>query len=198
MKRNTKIIIGIVLLWWLLTLGFFHERSVDSRFTVGGADAWSQFESGSSRVYPNTWVNSAHTKSRGIPYVLHSTVDRAPYPLSFCFTITESDRAEALVLHEISIVYDDDSTEQVKIPENGSKEQFYLDDRGKKRGEIVYRRVNFSFSDALSKRQNCTIKVRGAFESPEGAEMYSVEIDLRLKDETHFYIGWIELMLRGL
>lgn len=198
MKRRTKIIIGVILLAWLLTLGLFHERSVSSRFTVGGADAWGQFESGGSRLYPNTWVNSAHTKSRGIPYLLHSTVDRPPYPLSFCFTATESDRAEALVLHHITLRYEDGTTKQVEIPTNGARALFHLDERGKERGETVYRRVNFSFSDALAKRQNCTISLRGAFESQEGVEPYSEEIDLRLEDETNFYIGWIALMLRQL
>ena len=196
MNRRTKIIIGTCLFGWLLTLGIFHDRSVSWRFTIKGAEAWGQFESGKLRVYPSTWVNSAHSKSRGIPYLLYSTVDRPPYALSFCFTAIESDRAKALVLHDIAIRYEDGSTEQIKIPTNGAREQFYLDERGKDRGEAVYRRVNFAFSDALAKRQSCTINLRGAFESEEGSEPYSEEIDLQLEDKTHFYIGWIALLLR--
>ena len=197
MKRRTKILVA-VLLGWLLTLGFFHERSVSSRFTVGGVDAWQRFETGASRVYPNTWVNAAHTKSRGIPYLFLSTVDMGPYPLSFCFTAAEADAAKAMVLHDIEIRYDDGTSERVKIPADGIREEYTLDERGKERGETVFKRVNFAFSDALSKRQNSRIFLNGHFESPDGPEAYAEEIELQLDDESYFYIGWIALMLRQL
>lgn len=197
MKRRTKILIA-VLLGWFLTLGIFHERSLSSRFTIGGADAWKRFETGTSRVYPNTWVDTAHTKLRGVPFLFHSSVDVGPYLLSFCFTATEDDTAEAIVLHDIEIQYEDGSSERVKIPSEGISEDFTLDERGKERGETVFKRVNFSFSDALSKRQNSRIVLKGYFESPNGREAYAEEIDLQLEDESHVYIGWFALILRQL
>lgn len=187
-----------MLLGWLLTLGLFHDRSVSSQFTVAGADAWQRFETGTSRVYPNTWVNAAHTKSRGVPYLLFSTVDVGPYPLSFCFTAAEGDTTKAIVLHDIEIRYNDGSSERVKIPAEGIREEFRLDERGKEHGETVFKRVNFSFSDALSKRQNSRIFLKGYFESTAGLEAYAEEIELQLKDESYYYIGWIALLLRQL
>ena len=196
MKRCTKIVIGVVFLTWLLTLGFFHERSVSCSFAVGGVDPWQRFEGGALRVYPNTLVNAVHYKSRGIPFLVYSTVDRAPYPLEFCFTTVERDTSEALILEDVEITYTDGYTEHINLPKRGAREIFTLDERGKERGETVYRRVNFSFPDALKKRQNCKIRLRGHFESPQGIDQYSEEIDITLKDETHFYIGWIALALR--
>lgn len=197
MKRRTKILVAL-LLGWLLTLGIFHERSLSSHFTIRGADAWKRFETGTSRVYPNTWVNTAHTESRGVPYLLLSTVDVGPYPLSFCFIAAESDTAKAMVLHEIEIRYEDGSSERVRISDEGIREEFSLDERGKERGETVYKRVNFLFPDAISKRQNSRVFFKGYFESPVGQEAYTEEIELQLDVESHVYIGWVALLLRQL
>jgi hypothetical protein len=125
-------------------------------------------------------------------------VDVGPYPLSFCFTVTETDAAEAMVFNHIEIRYKDGSSEQVRIPDEGIREELSLDERGKERGETVYKRVNFFLPDAISKRQNSRVFLKGAFESPAGQETYTEEIDLQLDDESHIYIGWIALMLRQL
>ncbi|MEZ5329824.1 MAG: hypothetical protein R3F19_32655 [Verrucomicrobiales bacterium] len=196
MKRRIKIILGIVLVAWVLTLGSFHERTLRSDFTVGGAGAWERFDKGDSRVYPNTWVNSGSHSQRGIPFILSSTVDRPPYSLSFCFTIAETDPARALILEGIDIQYADGSQEIVEIPDGGVREEFDLDERGKDRGETVYSRVNFSFPEAINKREDCIATLRGHFETPSGSEPYTEDIEISLVDESYVYIGWVTLLLR--
>jgi len=148
-KKNTKIVLGVALLGWIVTLGVFYERSLSSSFTIGGKDAWDRFENGSSRLYPNSWVDTAYTSSHGIPYLFSSTIDRAPYPLNFCFTAIDNDPAVALVIDNLEITYADGSRETVDIPRDGVREEFHLDERGKERGETTYRRANFSFADAI-------------------------------------------------
>ncbi|MEN9362175.1 MAG: hypothetical protein RL095_3710 [Verrucomicrobiota bacterium] len=198
MKRNTKIFIGILIGAWVLTLGVFHSRSIKSTFTLDNGNAWKQFEIKKNRVYPHTWIDTGHVRRIGIPFMICSSFDQAPYSLDFCFALSASDPVKGLVIDSLQIDYRDGSTQAITLPPGGAVADFYLDERGKERGEAVYRRFSLSFPDAIQKRQDFKVTLSGFLDSEFGRDLYRESINVSISDENYFYIGWMELALSGI
>ena len=198
-KRKHLVVAAFIILGaWLLSLGLFHERNVSSSFRVETGDAWAAFEDGNEPFYPNTWINSGHHRTIGVPYLIHSVSDRPPYGMSFCFTANVDQNATSITIKSINVVYDNGLTANVVEEDNAETTTFDLDNRGEERGEKPYLRANFSFSDCLTRRESFWATITGSYTIGDDMLPYKTRVYVNMRDETYWYPGWIALLLRQL
>ena len=193
LERSLKIIIAILLLAWLLTLGIYHTREMRAQFTIPGGDAREMFAHGALRIYPNTQVGATDRTSSGIPFLFHSKVDAVPYTIYIRFTAAQTDPAQTLSIDEVSIKYADGETAMAPYFGDGLSTSFELNDGGGEPSATITREASFIMPQAISKPQNCTLKLRGHLQTPAGKEPYQQTIHLQFTFQSHWQIGWKKL-----
>ena len=198
-KRKHLIVAACITLGlWFLSLGLFHERNVSSSFRVESGDAWAAFENGSESFYPNTWIESGHHRTIGVPYLIHSVSDRPPYGLSLCFTANVVQDVTSITIKSIKLEYDNGLFADVVDEDYAETAIFDLDNRGEEWGDKPYLRANFSFSDSLTRRESFWATITGSYTIGDDALPYRTRVYVNIRDETYWYPSWIALLLRQL
>jgi len=198
MKRKLRIGGGVLLGLWVLTLGIFHERTLDSDFHVDSGDAWAAFENGDETFYPNTWIDADNYQTIGVPYLIQSVTDRPPYGLSFCFTANVEQQVESITIDSINVEYDGGQYAVTIDQPNAKTSTFDLDERSVELGETAYSRANFSFSDCLFCRDSFWATIVGSYTKGDATIPYKTRVRINIRDETYWYPGWMGLVVRSL
>ena len=197
-RKHLLILAGVLLGLWVLTLGIFHERTLDCEFHVASGDAWAAFENGDEIFYPNTWIDAGNHRTIDIPYLIHSVTDRPPYGLSFCFTATVEQQVKSLTIESINVEYDGGPVATAVDKQHAQTSTFDLDDRGAERGEKPYLRASFSFSDRVARRDSFWATIAGSYTSGDATIPYKTRVRVNIRDEKYWYPGWRGLVIRSL
>ena len=173
--------LGVVLvLAWGLTLGVVRSESVRiARMTCA--------------IEPSTLktllsIDSQHSRSSGVPFVLVSVAECPPFSLHLSIWSTDAEAPEAINIKRAEIRYSDGTIQDIRLPPNGLRREFVKAHLS--RSLPVEPRTYVDFPDSVTEPQDFTLFVAGMLEHGLTQKEFSQTYEVSLVEEASTLSGW--------
>ncbi|MEM9367416.1 MAG: hypothetical protein AAGD07_15605 [Planctomycetota bacterium] len=183
-RAAIAVLLGLALAW-LATLGVHVVNCSSAAPSV--SVALPGVAAGRGTI--NAYIGPSKPTSHGVPYLLHSTADHAPFPLVIFIVADRTTQISAVELTGVTIGADPDSN----LMSNGRM----LIDNGHQIESDDGAKVSFSATlcDAVSEEGPVEIRLVGSTITEDDLLVpFDVELNVPFERESHVFIGWVKLL----